>query len=228
MNSKIGGLELENKKLESKNKELESKNDKSENNLSKCQKNLEYYSNMISTAVKHEIFFSPELEQDIGGKYIDIEQKIELSDILVKTAREVFNKNEDYHLAIRICSRCLSMIEKDASREQLQMTATGIPFPKNELDMIINIDQNKNNKMRLINNAGVCWFLMGRAFEQLKNLRKAIESYGKAEFYTLARFMTGPPGVTVFVAKSAHDKRLNLEKYINKTKTVLQDEEASN
>jgi hypothetical protein len=189
--------------LKNQNKELQI-------TLSDYQSKIEYYKKLIITAIKLRRLIIHEIKQAMGDDFINIEKKLEISEVMAKAAWASFNDG-DYHGAIIISSDCISTIGPDAFNEQDRLGRRGEIFSENEIEAISKSDQKETIKRRLINNAGTCWFIKGRSFERLRKIREAIDAYSEAEFYTLARTMQEPSGLFLVPARIARARRRYLE-----------------
>jgi len=135
-----------------------------------------------------------------------VTQPLNLS--LTTSAWNAYNK-KNYPIAIEMADECIFNFGPTAKRMQREMVSQNMPIPPEGKVK----DQEKQEILNrgILNDVGTCWFIKGISLEIKGNAREAIGAYQEAETLPYAR--TYDPSWDGFwsPAKSARDRRLNLE-----------------
>ncbi|MFZ5449030.1 MAG: hypothetical protein ACOZFS_10395 [Thermodesulfobacteriota bacterium] len=135
-----------------------------------------------------------------------ITQPLNLS--LTTAAWNAYNK-KDYKNAIEMADECIFNFGPTAKRIQRELESQNSPEPP-EGKVSASKKEEILNK-GILNDVGTCWYIKGISLERKGDIKEAIRSYQEAESLPHAR--TYDPSWDGFwsPAKSARDRRLNLE-----------------
>jgi len=112
---------------------------------------------------------------------------------LTKAAWDKFNSGR-YTEAITIAGECIDTFEGQALQEQREFTASGSPTPP--VGPVSNDEYNEITSRGVLNDVATCYFIKGRALEELNRISEAKEAYMGAQQFPDAR--TWDPAIPGF------------------------------